>query len=236
MQAANDVLERLRKEPVRVPLQGVADPATGATATITLGPEDFQRDPTLRSLESPAFVLSLYHGHYGRWAQGVYAARRSRSGEFPVIGPLIDTSLGVTPKRKYLLENDPAIAVLGRWNFHSYLATAEAWPTVDVGDAFRTPKDSPTPVVFLHGDWDLQTPVENTLQIAPFFRNGHVILVERAGHGVLGQIEQFPAVTSALARFLATGETAGLPTRIAIPAPKLSAPSFPLVDEDRLKQ
>jgi pimeloyl-ACP methyl ester carboxylesterase len=228
MAAAREVLRRLQREPVRVPLKGVADVKTGAAVTITLGHEDFQKAPALRNAEGPAFVLSLYHGHYDQWAFVTNITRRSRPVEFPMITALIDTSLGVTPRRRYLLRNDPATAFLGQWNFDSYLATADIWPSPDVGDDFRTELVCPIPVLFVQGDWDTQTPVENTLQIAPYFRKGHVLLVERGGHGALNQVTQhLPETMEALLGFLKTGSTTNLPTRVAVPAPKFSVPGFP---------
>jgi pimeloyl-ACP methyl ester carboxylesterase len=226
--AAREVLGRLQREPVRVPLQGVTDAKTGAAVTITLGHEDFQNAPALRNAEGPAFVLSLYHGHYAQWALRTSLMRRSRPAEFPMITALIDTSLGVTPRRRYLLRNDPASTFLGQWNFDSYLATADIWPSPDVGDDFRTEVVCSIPVVFVQGDWDTQTPVENVLQVAPYFRQGHVLLVERGGHGAMNQLAQhLPKTVEALLGFLKSGSTANLPTRVAVPAPKFGVPNFP---------
>lgn len=228
MAAAREVLQRLQREPVRVPLKGVTDAKTGAALTLTLGPEDLQKASVLRTAEGPAFVLSLYHRHYDQWALATNLARRSRPAEFPMIAALIDTSLGVTPRRRYLLRTDPASAFLGHWNFDSYLATADIWPSPDVGDDFRTEVVCQIPVVFLHGDWDVQTPIENTLQIAPFFPKGHVLLVERGGHGAMNQVAQhLPETMEALLGFLKSGNTANLPTRVSVPGPKFSVPSFP---------
>ena len=83
--------------------------------------------------------------------------RQPRDAEEAIIGPLIDTSLGVTPRREYLLRNDPAVALLGQWDFDSYLATADIWPSKDVGDEFRNEIISQIPVVFVEGDWDTST-------------------------------------------------------------------------------
>jgi hypothetical protein len=63
-----------------------------------------------------------------------------------------------------LLRSDPASRYLGHWNFDSDLATADIWPTEDEGDDFRTEVISRIPVVFAQGDWDPNTPVENTLR------------------------------------------------------------------------
>ena len=225
--AARDVLRRLERKPVQVTLKGVKDAKTGEAITITLGHEDFQREAFLKGPDGPAFVLSAYHERYDAWALATSFARRTRPTEMPLIGPLIDTSLGVTPKRQYLLRTDPACEFLGQWNFDSYLATADIWPTADVGDDFRTEVVNRIPVVFVNGDWDTQTPLENTLGIAPYFPKSHVLIVERGGHGAMNQLSQHqPETMNALVAFLKTGAIEKLPTRVSVPAPRFTAPNF----------
>ena len=227
MAAARQVLRRLEQKPVAVELKGVKDAKSGESVTITLGHEDFQREAFLKGPDGPAFVLAVYHERYEGWATTASLQRRSRTMEMPMIGPLIDTSLSVTPKRKYLLRTDPATEFLGHWNFDSYMAIADILPTEDVGDEFRTEKVTNIPVVFVNGDWDTQTPIENTLGIAPFFPKSHVLIVERGGHGAMNQLTQHhPKVKDSLVQFLKTADMTGLPTRISVPPPKFSAPGF----------
>jgi pimeloyl-ACP methyl ester carboxylesterase len=224
--AAREVLRRLERAPVQVK---VKDEKTGQVQTVTLGPEDFQRDGFFRGASGPAFILSLYHERYDTWARAVLAGRRSREVENSIIGALIDTSLGVTPRREYLLRTDAGTEFLGQWNFNSYLATADIWPSEDVGDEFRTGALSNIPVVFAQGDWDTSTPVENTLNIAPYFPNSRVIVAMHGRHGVLELIaEHLPDVWKKLLEFLRTGNYDGLPARVTLPAPKFVVPSFPL--------
>ena len=219
MAAAREVLRRFDRAPVQVK---VSD-----TRTIPIGREDFQRDFP-RGTRGPAFLLSLYYERYITWALSVDARRRSREGEAPLLGPLIDTSLGVTPRREFLLRTDAATEFLGQWNFDSYLASADIWPTADVGDDFRTDVLSAIPVVFAQGDWDTSTPVENTLNVAPFFPNGRVLIAAHGGHGVLDPIaEHLPDVMSVLLEFLRTGNTGNVPGRVTLPVPKFIAPDFP---------
>lgn len=227
MAASKEILRRLEEKPVIVSLAGVTDPKSGKPVAITLGPEDFRRVLASRNAAGPAFVLSLYYEHYEAWAQAMAFSRRSRPADFPMIGALIDTSLGVTPRRRYLLESDPATAFLGRWNFDSYLATADIWPSPDVGDDFRTEVASAIPVVFVQGDWDTQTPIENALAIAPYFPGSQTIIVERGGHGALGQLAaSSPETMQTLMDFLKTGATEQLPSRVRVPTPKFNVPDF----------
>jgi pimeloyl-ACP methyl ester carboxylesterase len=222
MAAAREVLRRLDRTPAHV---AVKDEKAGRDVTVCLGREDFQRD-LLRG--GPSFILSAYHEHYDSWARAVLARRRGQGPSVPPIGWLIDTSLGVTAKRAYLLRTDPGTELLGHWNFDAYMATAGIWPSPDVGDDFRTEVVSRIPVVFAQGDWDTQTPVENVLNIAPFSPNGRVLLAVNGGHGVLGPIARsHPAVMAVLLDFLRTGDTVNVPARLTLPVPKFEVPDFP---------
>jgi pimeloyl-ACP methyl ester carboxylesterase len=222
--AAREVLRRLDRAPVNVKIK---DDRTGEMVTVTLGREDFQRSFPLGT-NGPAFLLSPYHGEYDAWARSALEMRRSRDTEIALIGPLIDTSLGVTPRRKYLLETDAGTEFLGRWNFASYMAITDILPTPDVGDEFRTEVISRIPVVFAQGDWDMSTPVENALNVAPYFPNGRVLITVRGEHGVLESIAaDLPEVMAPLLEFLQTGSTANLPARVTLPSPRFLAPDFP---------
>jgi len=83
------------------------------------------------------------------------------------------------------------------------------------------------PVVFAQGDWDSQTPVENALNIAPFFPNGRLLIAVHGGHGVIGPIaRELPLVMGALVEFLQTGSTADIPSRVTLAVPQFAVPDF----------
>ncbi|MFN2578606.1 MAG: alpha/beta hydrolase [Pyrinomonadaceae bacterium] len=223
IRVARDVMQRLEHSPVRVT---VKDAKTNEPTTITLGAEDLRR-MFLAELKSPAFLLSLYYEHYEAWAQAVVNDRTRHETDELIIGPLIDTSLGVSLRRAYLLETDPAVEFLGQWDFKSYMETGDVWPTDDVGDDFRQEVVNQIPVVFVEGDWDTLTPIENTFSIAPFFRNGHVLIVEHGRHTAMKKIEdESPETLKALLEFVRTGVAAKLPSRISLPVPKFDQPEF----------
>ncbi|MCI3182317.1 hypothetical protein C5708_18915 [Caulobacter sp. CCUG 60055] len=227
--AIRSVRERLLRAPVKVTLK---DPKTGRVDVITLGAEDFQRavirpEGTRPPRAWPAFILSIYYGRYDDWAREVMQDRAGSKDEMGLIGPLIDTSLGVTPAREHLLRTDPAADLLGWWNFDFYIATASIWPSPDVGDDFRTPVLNPVPVLFVEGDWDISTPYENMLNMLPYFPNSRAILVHRGSHGARYAIfARQPQVMEAALRFLKTGETQALPVSVSLDVPKFQVPAF----------
>jgi pimeloyl-ACP methyl ester carboxylesterase len=224
MEAVRVLHRRFAAGPIRVTVRDDA----GKAQTVVLGAEDLQLALLAHTDEAehwPAFILSLYHGHYDAWARQTLEDRRA--GPVKLIGPLADSSLGVTAEREHLMRTDPAVDQLGTWNFEANLVSAPDWPTPDMGDAVRLPRVSPIPVVFVHGDWDTSTPIENTLGLLPYFPNGHAILVHRAGHdGPFYQLRENPAAKQAIYDFLRTGEARGLPTEAAIAAPKFELPAF----------
>jgi len=106
---------------------------TGEAVAVVLGKEDLQASLPRRT-DGPAFLLSLYHERYEAWARSVLQRRRRQEMPDSLIDLLIDSSLGVTPRRKYLLQTDPAVELLGEWNFDGCLALADVLPAPDVGD------------------------------------------------------------------------------------------------------
>ena len=219
MAAANAVRERLAKAPVEVKL---------GSQRIVLGLEDFQsalQDEAGDPANWPAFVLSLYHGHYEGWARNEISGRQATPQK--LIGPLADTSLGVTPQRAAQLRADPALPLLGSAGFEPYMAAAEVWPTPDMGDGFRSMSRIVIPVLLIHGDWDSSTPVENTLAQLAYLPNGKAIIVHRGGHdGAFYLLREAPQAKEAVYHFLKTGEMKDLPGELTLPVPAFVKPAF----------
>ena len=218
MAAIDEIFDRLRTQPVGVQ---VTDPQTQQTLTVVLGVEDFQIFLNLAA-ENPEPIIAIYQGHYTNWAQQIAGLRLGGGMATlkPLIPWLIDTSTGVTPIRNRQLHTDPAIEFLGTWTFDPYVVSAPIWPTQDVGNAFRTPMPTSIPVLFIAGDWDTSTPIENTQGIVPYFPNSRTLYVHRGTHGARSDIERTrPDVMTLIVEFLKTGNTSQLPTNVALPAP-----------------
>lgn len=212
----------------RGPIQVEVGDDAGQVRSVSLGIGDLQMALLSHTQEAgqwPAFILSLYHGHYERWAREVIESRQASPTK--LIGPLADSSLGVTAAREHLLRTDPAIGLLGTWNFQGNIASASDWPTPDMGDGFRKPVRNTMPIVFVHGDWDTSTPIDNTLGLLPYFPDGHAILVHRGGHdGTFYQLRGDAATRQAVYDFLKSGDTDALPVEVSLPSPQFDVPSF----------
>ena len=218
--AVRAIIRRLEKEPLKV---AVKDERSGETVTVTLGRDDFRPNPL-----EPSAILAIYHGHYEAWARSALNRRRSHKSSVAVIGPLIDTSLAVTSLRRHLLRTDAGVDILGQWNFDDYMATEELWPTADVGDDFRNEVQNTTPVLFVQGDWDTSTPMENLVQVMPHFVNGRALIVRHGEHGAYARVRRtLPGPTAAIMEFVRTGSTTNLPSKVTVPPREFRAPDFP---------
>lgn len=218
MAAVDQIFARLRIHPVSV---HVTDLRTQQTFTVVLGVEDFQLFLNLAA-DHPQGIIAIYQGDYTAWASqiGLLRLAGGAASRNILISWLIDSSTGVTPMREHQLRTDPAISFWGTWSFDPFIASAPIWPTQDVGDAFRTPVPSATPVLFVAGDWDTSTPIENTEGILPYFRNGAALLVHRGTHGARSDLERDrPDVMAPILEFLRTGQRSQLPTSVDLPAP-----------------
>lgn len=219
MGAVRAVEDRLRSAPVTVRLS--------PTRRIRLGVGDFQASLLRAPTGWPAFVLSVYHGRYEQLAEESAQRRANIEGPVRLIEPLIDSSLGAPSQRAYLLTTDPAADLLGFWDFDALIASAKAWPTPKLDDAFRKPVLNETPVLFLHGDWDIATPVENMLGTLPYFPNARALVVHRGRHHSREPLfAERPDIAAGVIKFLRTGQAKGLPAEATLAPPVFELPEF----------
>ena len=225
IEAIRATRNRFAKGPVTVTVKDAA----GATRRVVMGLEDYQLALITYSADAatfPRFVLSAWHGRYDDWARDEIDWRKAESRA--LINPLINIGLGMSAARQSLLWSDPALPLLGSWNFASYLATTGEWATPDAGDAFRLPVPDPTPILFVQGDWDTSTPIDNMLAMLPYFPNSRAVLIHRAQHnGPFALLRSRPDVADKLYEFLRSGRTEGLPTDVTLDPVAFARPDFP---------
>ncbi|TAJ73890.1 MAG: alpha/beta fold hydrolase [Phenylobacterium sp.] len=217
MAALTAVRDRFAAGPITAQVPGEA-------ASVVLGLTDLQAALIRPAADWPAFVLEVYRGRYETLARETLARRRG--SPVRLIQPLIDSSVGVSPGREHLLRTDPAVSYLGVGDFDPLIAAASAWPTPDAGDDFRNPFQSPIPMLFIHGDWDTSTPLENMLGALPYFPKARAVVAHRAGHQSRAAVfARAPEVLAAVIGFLRTGEVRDLPSEVWLPAPTFRVPA-----------
>lgn len=168
----------------------------------------------------PADILYLYYGDYEAAAERMVAAR-SGSGDGPnyrtASAFMLDCGSGITPQRLATLEADPAAQLLGPLGFY-YQSNCRAWDS-DLGDDFRTNFDTDVPTVIVHGNWDVNTPFENALELVPHFKRSQFVVVNGGSHGALREATELDAAfRDALMEFYRTGDMSGLPDQVDLPA------------------
>lgn len=229
--AHRETIRRLEREPVTVrvgreegdsvvvTLDGEA--ARNLTTGAYLGEVGDRRD----AASWPLGIVLLHRGEYRTAARRLAPSAEATGGGFWVEAAffMLDCGSGITPERERALLEDPAREVVGEQNWF-YRTFCPVWDS-DLGDRFRRNFDTEIPTVIVHGSWDSSTPLENALELAPHFRNGKLIVIERGTHGALGEaMDEFPEFREALFRFVATGSTDALPDGLELPEPDWVTP------------
>lgn len=231
--AVKAIVERFERQPLVV--RGV-HPKRKVEAKVKLGPEDFQyylhrrypRPPgsvhhrnTLG--EWPKFVLEIFRGDYDYLASRTFDDRPERyRGQ--ILLTLVDNSLGISKSREDEFDKSTARRWLGDINFLN-TATRGVTPTPDVGDEFRSPQKSETPLLMVHGDLDLSTPIENAEELLKFFPNGKLIRVRGGTHAATIQANSADKnFVNYLTRFLEAKDpsSVALPDSIQLPPLKFA--------------
>lgn len=219
MAAVRALIKRFEAGPVRVTIPGEREP-------VVLGLEDLQSwlVPDDDAADWPAFVLTLYRGHYEDWAKKELASRRGPLFTTP-INPLIDSSIGASPARIRELRADPAQKFLGDWQAGPHLGSRAAWPTKDIGE-LRAFVRSDIPLVMIQGDWDTSTPIENMQTQARYFTHAHTIAVHRGEHAPPSRLaREDPAAFAAIVEFFRSGSTTKLPHELTLATPRFTLPA-----------
>jgi pimeloyl-ACP methyl ester carboxylesterase len=178
------VLDRLARSPVSA---SVVHPVTRERVTVTIGAFDLQwltvqaLGDARTAVTLPAAYLKMAAGDFTQVAQ-LMALHRSRMGVESAMKHMMDLSSGVSAARRAQIEREAASALLGNAINLPGMLLADAWGAPDLGEAFRAPMRSETPVLILAGDLDPRTPVENGRALLTSLPNGRLVVLENAGH------------------------------------------------------
>jgi pimeloyl-ACP methyl ester carboxylesterase len=220
IEAFKTILSRVEKEPVEIEL---AAPGSDQRQRVRLGAPAVQRlalgysGGAVRRSEIrawPAEILAMYKGDFRKAAEWTARSGGSPYREASVFA--LDRGSGISRVRRARLQADPASAVLGPLNWDLEVI-AQIWGS-DLGDEFRGNFYTKIPTLMVQGDWDVATPLENALELIPYFKNGKLVVVKCGSHAAW--VESLAASESfrlAMRRFLASGDLSGVPNEVQLP-------------------
>ncbi|MEM9598799.1 MAG: alpha/beta fold hydrolase [Acidobacteriota bacterium] len=225
IEALRTVIARAEKEPVTIEVPATDDEEA---RTVVLDADDLRGmtsgyTGSARSrwdvADWPTEVLELYHGDFSRAAKHVRSGIRAPTASFF----MLDCGSGITPARHERVLQDPGAKVVGELGWF-YDAACPIWDT-DLGDAFRQNFETHIPTVLVHGNWDVSTPLENALELAPYFKAGKLIQVDGGSHGAVGEVlRDTEGFREAILKFVGTGDMSALPDQIELPPIDWKAP------------
>ncbi len=105
-----------------------------------------------------------------------------RSTEESAMRWAMDCASGVSEARREQVVNELETSLLGMAADFPYPHVCDAWGVTDLGEAFRAPLISATPVLFVSGTLDGRTPVSNAEEVMTGFENSSHLIVEDVGH------------------------------------------------------
>jgi pimeloyl-ACP methyl ester carboxylesterase len=220
LQAFKTVIDRVEKAPVTVT---VTNPATGKAQVVVFDAWRVRelalgysgRLASRRGMQTwPADVLALYRGDF---TQAALSLVRPAEGFRTASYFMLDCGSGISPARQKQLAADTAVAVLGEVNL-DYQAACPVWGS-DLGDAFRKNFETTIPTVITYGTWDVSTPQENALELAPFFKKSTLVKVVGGSHGSLEDaMKASESFRRAMMKFAGTGDMADVPAQVDLPA------------------
>ena len=176
-------LARLDANPVTL---DVEHPRTGERHRVTVGGNDLrravlnlmaERERLERILER---LVPVFAGDYTALAQR--AALTRLANEERVMTLSMDCASGATPARLALISRQASETILGDVANADLRARCATWPHHDLGDSFRSPLTSSTPVLFISGTLDPRTPPANAEEVGRGFRAGRHLVIDGAAH------------------------------------------------------
>lgn len=219
--ALESVISRAEDRPLQVT---VADPDSAAPREFHFGASDIRRMAlgytgrvsSRRGIATwPADIVALHRGDYGRAARA--SLRRSDGDRFRTASFwMLDCSSGISTERRKRLDEDPAADVVGPLGGF-YDMSCPTWQA-DLGEDFRAGFDTDIPTLIVHGTWDVNTPFDNALELAPRFARGRLVPVVGGSHGALLEaLDASETFRDAWAAFLRSGELEGMPEEVVLP-------------------
>jgi pimeloyl-ACP methyl ester carboxylesterase len=212
------VIDRVEKNPVVVTLTD----SSGNATRVRVDGDAVRNIAVAAPRVWPAMVIAMYNGYYTVAARAALADRRQMGIETASYY-MLDCGSGITHARDLRILAEPEAKYVGGRN-DEYRAVCPLWPSNN-GDEFRTNFRTTIPTVMVQGNWDTSTPMENSLDMKPFFVNSKYVLVKGGSHGSLVEARAASEVFArGLIKYFATGDMSGIPEVVDLPPVKWVVP------------
>ncbi len=133
------------------------------------------------SLSIPARIAAAKQGNLSGFRElAIQMRSRQRESLMPYF---MDCASYASPERLALIAQQKPHTLLGDAINFPFPDICSAIDAEDLGSEFRSPAKSDVPVLFISGDLDARTPIENAQQAALGFPNAQHLIIHGAGHG-----------------------------------------------------
>ena len=208
------VLARVEAQPVKVTV-----PAGSGQVTFMLGAFELQlQSGAIADPSATAALLATYRrADSGDFS--TFARRSQRNTREPFVLQAMPTAMdiasGISPERARRVEVEARTALLADALNFPMPHVADALPALDLGESFRAPFRSTSPVLILTGTLDGRTYPEAAAEVATNFSKATVVTFENGGHNT---ILVWPEAQQLMKRFFAGEEIRSM--RMTMPAPR----------------
>ena len=212
------VLAKLEREPIAVT---ILDRAKKEKVTVRIGPDALRRILMADIGDGndfpvfPALLLTIDRGDpsiLGWFVEKRY--NQAVSGGVNLMAYGMRCSAGATASRDREIALQTPMSALGNALNGAYPEVCSAFPSIDLGDAFRAPIVSELPVLFISGTLDSNTPPYQAEEVRWWMPRALHLIVQNAGHE---DLEPNAEVQAAIADYFAGKDVST--RRIALPTP-----------------
>ena len=134
------------------------------------------------SLAIPAHVYAALQGDM-RGFEGWARSMRKEQPRVALMPTYMDCASYASAERLALIAEQAPKTLLGDAINFSLPQLCAGIDAPVLGDDFRAPFSSDIPTLFISGDFDARTPIDNAKRAAQDFRNAHHLIIQGAGHG-----------------------------------------------------
>lgn len=177
------VFERLEKQPVTVEL---TDPNTKQKISVTIGKTDLQflTAQGLGNIQAikalPLMYYAMSKGDFQSFAPQLLAFRRSTIPSAMFF--TMDCASGGSKARYAQIEREKGGTLLGNTINLMIADSCPAWNVPDLGNSFRAPVKSKSPVLLISGTLDGRTPPSRAEEVRKGFPNSTHLIIDGASH------------------------------------------------------